>query len=43
MNIGIFLKSANDFYFEQALVYFAEGIKQHGENPILIDTETYQD
>ncbi len=43
MDIGIFLKSANDVYFEQALIYFAEGLKQHGDNPKIIDKETYQD
>ena len=43
MNIGIFLKSANDIYLEQALIYFAEGVRQHGYNPIIIDKESYQD
>lgn len=42
LNIGIFLKSANDARFEKALKFFADGIKTTGDNPILYDTENYE-
>lgn len=41
MNVGIFLKTANDPYFERVLKYFAEGIAHYGDSAKLIDLENY--